>query len=186
MISMTHVWIPLLLSAVLVFIASSLVHMVFKWHNADYLKLGNEDEVRAAIRKTNAGPGYYVIPHCLDMKEMQSPEMQKKFKDGPVGFLTLRQPGLPAMGGHLAKWFALNLLIAAVVACIAATTLPVGAVSGRVFHVTALITFIAYGAGAISDGIWKGEPWKSVAKDLLDALIYAGVTGAAFAWLWPH
>ena len=178
-----HVMMAVILAAVLVFIASSLIHMVFKWHNSDYLALGNEDEVREAIRKTGPGPGQYVIPHCPDMKQMGSPEMQQKFKDGPVGFLTLRQPGPPAMGGHLARWFGLNLLVAAFVAFIACSLTP-GADVHRVFHVAAMITFIAYGAGAISDGIWKGEPWRSVGKDLLDALIYGIVSGIAFAWLW--
>ena len=180
-----HVLMALILAAVLVFIASSLVHMVFKWHNSDYLKLGNEDEVRAAIRKTSPGPGQYVIPHCIDMKEVQSPEMQKKFIEGPVGFVVLRQPGPPTMGGHLAKWFGLNLLVAGAVACILCTTIAPGAGGHRVFHIAVLATFIAYGAGAISDGIWKGEPWKSVFKDLLDALIYGLVSGVAFCWLWP-
>lgn len=179
-----HIWLAVIVAAALVFVASSLIHMVFKWHNADFLKLGNEDEVRDAIGRTRPAPGQYVVPHCVDMKDLQSPDMQKKFVDGPVGFVIVRPSGLPKMGGHLARWFALNLLVAATAACIVAVV-P-GAGSHRIFHVAALITFIAYAGGAVSDGIWKGEPWKSVAKDLLDALIYGVVSGIAFAWLWPH
>lgn len=179
-------WLPLLLAAVLVFIASSLVHMVFKWHQSDYGRLGNEDEVRDAINKGAPAPGQYVVPHCADMKDFKAPEMQKKFIDGPVGLLVLRPNGLPNMGKNLGQWFVLNLLVAAIAAHIAGLTLPAGADGQRVFHITALITFIAYAAGSISDAAWKGHPWKAVAKDLLDALIYAVVSGLAFAWLWPQ
>ena len=102
MISLAQLWIPIVLSAVLVFAASSLIHMVFKWHNPDYRKLANEDEVRAAIRSSSPAPGQYMIPHCIDPKEMQKAEVQQKYKDGPVGFLMLRPAGAPSMGTPLA------------------------------------------------------------------------------------
>lgn len=176
--------LSIVVAAVLVFIASSLVHMAFKWHNADYGKLPDEDAIRAAINRQGLPPGQYTIPHCVEMKEMGSPEMQKKFTDGPVGFLLLRPSGLPRMGPHLGKWFLLNLLVAGFAAHIVASTLSPAAGSLQVFQITALVSFLAYGIGSISDGIWKAQPWKAVAKDLLDALIYAGVSGLAFHWLW--
>ena len=111
--STAHLWLPILVSAIGVFFASSLIHMVIKWHNSDYRKLANEDDVRATLGRGNPSPGQYVVPHCMDMKQMQSPEMQKKFIEGPVGFVIIRPSGLPRMGGHLLKWFLLNLLIAA-------------------------------------------------------------------------
>lgn len=57
MIPLASLWLPIIVAAVLVFVASSLVHMVFKWHNADYLKLANEDEVRDALRESAPAPG---------------------------------------------------------------------------------------------------------------------------------
>ncbi|HUS25108.1 MAG TPA: hypothetical protein VM369_09175 [Candidatus Binatia bacterium] len=184
MIPMTQLWLPLVLSAVLVFIASSVIHMVLKWHNTEYLKLPNEDEVRAALRKAGP-PGQYVVPHCVDMKQMQAPEMQQKYIEGPVAFIMLRKPGMPKMGPALAQWFALNLLVACIAACVAASTLPLGASPARAFHVTGLISFIAYAGGSLSSGIWKGQPWKSVGKELLDAAIFGIAGGAPFALLWP-
>jgi hypothetical protein len=180
-----QIGLPLLVAAVGVFVASSLVHMVFKWHSADYGKLENEDEIRAAIRKAGAQPGQYVLPHCNDMKDLQTPEMLQKFGEGPVGLLLLRPSGAPKMGGSLARWFGLNLVVAAAAAHLGAASLPAGANAHQVFHATALITFVAYACGSVSNGIWKGQPWRSVAKDLLDAFIYGVVSGLAFAWLWP-
>ena len=60
MSGIAQLWLPILSTAALIFIASSLIHMVFKWHNADYKKLANEDDVRAAIRATSPAPGQYV------------------------------------------------------------------------------------------------------------------------------
>jgi hypothetical protein len=185
MIHTAQLWLPILLTAIGVFIASSLIHTVLKWHNSDYRKLGNEDDVRAAISRGAPAPGMYVVPHHLEGPKM-SPELQKKFVEGPIAFIMLRPSGLPRIGPLLAKWFLLNLLVAALVAHVAACAIGAGSPGHTVFHIVALITFLAYGAGAISDGIWYGRPWGAVIKDLLDALIYAIVSGAIFCWLWPH
>ena len=185
MITLTQLWLPIVLGAVFVFIASSLVHMVFKWHNADYRKLPNEDEVRAALRKGSPAPGQYVVPHCLDMKQMQTPEMQQKFTEGPVALMWIRPNGAGSMGKMLGQWFALSLGVAFFTAYVAAHTLAPGTAPMGVLRVTASIAFLAYATGSVSDGIWMGKPWAAVAKDLLDALLYGFATGAAFAWLWP-
>src|SRR5438067_195398 len=95
--SLDQLWIPILLSAALVFVASSLIHMVFKWHNSDYHGFSNEDEVRAVIRKGNPAPGGYIVPYCADPKDMAKPEMVKKFEEGPNAFVSLMKPSKPSM-----------------------------------------------------------------------------------------
>jgi Flp pilus assembly protein TadB len=186
MISLEQLWIPIVLSAVLVFAASALIHMVFKWHNSDYRKLANEDEVRAAIRSSSPAPGQYMIPHCGDPKEMQKPEMLQKFKEGPDGFLTLVRPGAPSMGKPLALWFLLNLIIACAVGYLACHTVPFGVSFLAVCRFVGIVTFLAYAGGSVSHAIWMGKPWNSAAKEVLDAFIYGLVSAVAFGWLWPR
>lgn len=183
---LAQLWIPIILSAVLVFIASSLIHMVFKWHNPDFRKLANEDEVRAALRAGNAAPAQYVIPHCADMKDMKSPEFLKKFEEGPVAMLTLRPSGPPKMGGALGMWFVYTLAIGAIAAYVAQKTLGPEANFLQVCRVVGALSFLAYTGGSVQAGIWMGKPWPSVAKDVLDGVIYAVLTAVTFAWLWPH
>lgn len=185
MISTAQLWLPIVLSAIGVFIASSLIHTVLKWHNADYRRLPNEDDVRLAINRGTPAPGMYVVPHHVEGPKM-SPELERKFVEGPIAFVMLRAPGLPKLGPHLAKWFALNLVIALVVAHLAGHTIGIGLPRHGVFLFTGIVTLLAYGAGSVSDGIWFGRPWSAVVKDLLDALIYGLVTGIIFTWLWPH
>jgi hypothetical protein len=182
---LVQLWLPILATAVLVFVASSLIHMVFKWHNSDYQRLSNEDEVMAAIRAGSAGKGQYVFPYCIDMKKMQDEAMQQKYRQGPVGFLTLVPSGAPKMGGHLIKWFLMNLVIAAVAAAIALQIYGLHADSHSTGHLIGLISLLTYAGGSVQAGIWMGKPWGAVAKDLLDALIYGTVSALTFMWLWP-
>ena len=183
---LTDLCIPIVLSAVLVFVASSLIHMVFKWHNPDFRKLANEDEVRAVLRAGSPAPAQYVIPHCADMKDMKSPELVKKFEEGPVAMLTLRPSGAPKMGGALGMWFVYTLLISAIAAYVSSKVLPSGANFLQGCRVVGALSFLAYAGGSVQAGIWMGKPWPSVAKDVLDGVIYAVLTAVTFAWLWPH
>ena len=45
---------------------------------------------------------------------------------------------------------------------------------------------LAYGVGTLSNGIWKGQPWKIVILEAFDGLIYALLTAGVFGWLWPR
>lgn len=186
MLSLPSLWLPILLSAVFVFVASSLIHMVFKWHNSEYLKLPNEDEVRAAIRKESPGPGQYVLPHCLDMKDMGSEEMKKKYVDGPIGLLTLKASGMPKMGPSLIAWFLFTVVVSLFAGYIGYVTLPAKTHYLTVFRVVGSAAFMAYGLGAIPGAIWMGRPCRAVCKEIVDAIIYALLTAGTFGWLWPR
>jgi hypothetical protein len=186
MISLAQLWLPILVAAIAVFAASSVIHMFVKWHNTDYLKLGNEDDVRAVIRAGHAGTGQYVIPYCSDPKEMQKPEMLQKFKEGPVGFLVLRPPCEPSMGKPLGLWFLLNLVVALLAGYLACRTLAAGSSFLQICRMVGIVTFAAYACGSAQQAIWMGKPWGSAGKEIADALIYAIVSALVFGWLWPR
>lgn len=186
MVSLAQLWLPILLSAIGIFFSSSLVHMVLKWHNSDYFKLPNEEAVRATLRAGNPAPGQYIVPYCKHGPEMNSDEMKAKFAEGPVGMLLLRKPGAPHMGGALGAWFVLCLVVSVFAGYLASVTIAQGADALHVFRVVATIAFLSFAGGAASDAIWMGVPWRATIKYILDALIYGAVSGAVFAWLWPH
>jgi hypothetical protein len=185
MVPITALWMPILLSAVIVFVASSLIHMLLKYHNSDYRKMPDEDKILAALRPANLQPGLYVFPHCTH-KEMKSPAMMEKFKQGPVGFLTIRPSGPVAMGKFLGQWFVFCLVVGTAAACLAGRVLGPGTPYRTVFHVVGLAAFLGYGVGTLSNGIWKGQPWSSVLKEVIDGLIYGLLTAGTFGWLWPR
>jgi hypothetical protein len=182
--SLLQLWLPIVVATALVFIASSILHAVLQWHRPDFRGFSNEDAVRAAIRAGNAAPGQYLVPHLAEMKEMRLPEKRRLFEEGPVAYMTLRPPGVPRMGPLLARWLLLNLAIAIVAAYIAAKTLSPGASFLQVARIVGSIGFVAYAVGPIQEAIWMGKPWRAAGRDVVDAIVYAAVMGAAFGWLW--
>ena len=186
MIDWSHLLLPIALSAVFVFIASSVIHMALRYHNADYQKLPNEDAVCAAIRQGGAAPAQYVFPHCFDHQQMNSPEMAKKFADGPCGVMYIRPAGAVQMGPFLGKWIGYTLLVSAMVAYLARAELHAGAPYLSVFRLVGTTAWFAYAWQGPADSIWKGKPWAVTWKEMFDGLVYALLTAGTFAWLWPR
>ena len=185
MISLLDLWLPILVAAVFVFLASSVIHMALPIHKGDYGKLPGEDKVLEAMRAQSVRPGSYMFPCAGSMKEMGTPEMVEKLNRGPVGFLTVVPSGPIAMGKHLVQWFVFSIAVGVLVAYVAEVGLTRGASSMSVFRLTATAAFLGYALTNVTDSIWKGVCWSITAKFLFDGLVYALVTAAAFAWLWP-
>jgi hypothetical protein len=185
MVPLTALWLPILLSAVFVFIASSIMHMLLPYHRSDYNKLPDEDNILATLRTTSLKPGLYVFPYCTH-KDMKSPAVAEKRKLGPVGFMTVVPSGPPVMAKFLIQWFVFCLVIGFSVAFLAWHTIPFGASYRRVFHVVGIAAFLAYGLGNLSNGIWKGQPWSVTFKEVFDGLIFGLLTAGTFGWLWPR
>jgi hypothetical protein len=186
MVSLGSLWLPILVSAVLVFIASGIIHMVLKYHHRDYTKLPNEDAVRAAIRTGSPPPAQYIIPYCADPKEIEKPEVKQKYLEGPVGVLNLMRPGVPSMGKYLTRWFIFLLVVSLVIAYVAAHAIPAGTRYLDVFRIVGAVGFLAYGAGQIPSAIWMGKPWRVAWKEAFDGLVYGLMTAGTFGWLWPR
>lgn len=184
--ALLSLWLPILLSAVVVFVISSLVHMVIKWHAPDYRRLANEDAVRDAIRAGNPTPGHYMMPYCGDMKEMGSEAIMKKYREGPVGHILLAPNGPPNMGKMLGLWFLWALIVSVVGAFLATQLFGLDPARARAAaKLVGALTFIAHGFGTVIESIWMARSWSSSVKYLLDAALYAVGSGFVFFWLWP-
>ena len=179
--TITTLWQPILLSAVLSFIAGSVIWMFMPWHKKDWGKVADEEGARSALRGLE--PGQYNLPHCNDMAEMNNSDMQQKFKDGPVAFITVIPSGSPVMGPKLAMMFGYNVLVAIVCAYFVSRTAAPDADYLAIFRIAGAVAFVAYGMAYVQESIWFGRPWSGTAKTFLDALIYAVLMGGAFGWL---
>jgi hypothetical protein len=185
MVSLAQLWLPIVLSSVFVFIASSILHMVLKfWHMPDCSGFSNESEVGEAMRKGGASAGLYMIPYCKP-EALKEPATQDKFKQGPVGVIFLRQPGMMNMGVFLGQWFAFCVIVSLFAAFLGIHTMGAGTPYKHVFGVVGISTFMAYALGSVPNAIWWGHPWKSQIKHMIDGAIYAGLTAGTFGWLWP-
>jgi hypothetical protein len=184
MVPLTALWLPILVSAVIVFVASSIMHMLLPYHRSDYHQLPDEDKVMGALRGVGLKRGLYIFPFCTH-KEMKSPAAIEKYKQGPVGFLTILPSGPPAMPKFLIQWFVYCLVIGFFVAYLTGHTVAAGAPYLAVFRVAGTAAFLAYGLGHLSNGIWKGQMWGTTIKEVIDGLVYGLLTAGTFGWLWP-
>jgi hypothetical protein len=185
MVPLAALWLPIVLSAVIVFVASSIMHMVLPYHRSDYKQLPDEDKLRAALRSANLKRGLYVFPFCTH-KDMKSPAMTEKYKEGPVGFLNIMPSGPPAMPKFMALWFIYCLIIGFFTAYLTCHTVAMGANYLVVFRVAGTAAFMSYGLANLANGIWKGQLWSTVIKEVFDGLVYGLLTAGTFGWLWPR
>jgi len=186
MVPLTALWLPILLSAVAVFIASSIVHMVLPLHRGDYKRLPDEEKLLEALRSAGVAPGAYMFPCPEDFKDMGSSEMAEKYTKGPVGMMTVLPNGPPMMAKHLVMWFVYCLVIGFFLAYIAGRTLSAGVDYLAVFRVVGATGFLAYAGAYAADPIWRGASWPTTSKFLFDGLLYGLITAGVFGWLWPQ
>ena len=185
MVALLDLWLPILLSAVLVFVVSSIIHMVVPIHRSDYQKLPGEADLLDAMRGQGVQPGEYVFPCPASMKDMSSPEHLEKLDQGPVGFLTVVPSGPPAMGKSLLQWFLFSILIGVFVGYVGTFSLAPGDGYMDVFRLTGTVAILGYSVTQIPHSIWKGLRWGITCKFIGDGIVYGLVTAGAFAWLWP-
>jgi len=186
MVNLTELWLPILLSAVIVLIASSIIHMVLQYHRSDYKKLPNEEKLLESMRNEGVLPGNYHFPHLMSHKEMSSPEMIEKFKKGPVGIMNVIPNGPPAMPKYLVMWFIFCLVISVFVAYVAGRTLNTGTEYLPVFRIAGTVAFLGYSGSQATDSIWKGQSWSATIRHIIDGLVYGLLTAGIFGWLWPR
>jgi hypothetical protein len=183
-VPLTSLWLPILLAAVVVFIVSSLIHTVLKWHANDFRPLPNEDAVMAELRRSGVGPGDYVVPHAASMEQMKEPAYQEKVKAGPVAFISVGRNEL-GMGRQLALWFLYSVVVSVMAGYVTGRALGFGADYLQVFRFTGVTALAAYSVALAQQAIWYARSWNSTLKSMADGLIYALLTAGVFGWLWP-
>lgn len=186
MVSLSALWMPILVSAVLVFVASFLAWVVSPHHKSDWKQLPDEESVRAAMNQEKLAPGQYIVPYAADQKAMQDEAYLKKSSEGPVGILTLREPGPPTMGKPIAMSFIYYIVISTAVAYVAGRTLAPGTDYMRVFQVAGTVAMLTYSGAFFQAAIWFGRPWVPTLKEVGDGIVYGLLTAGAFGWLWPQ
>jgi hypothetical protein len=179
-------WLPILLSSVIVFVVSSIIHMALPWHKSDYPKVPNEDRVMDALRPLAIPPGDYMIPRPSSREDMRSPEFAEKIRKGPVMILTVVPSGPMSMGRNLVLWFLYCVVVGLLAAYVAGRALPVGAAYLRVFQFVGVTAFVGYSVALWQMSIWYRRAWSATIKATVDGLIYALLTAGTFGWLWPR
>ena len=185
MTGLKALWIPILLSAVIVFIASSIIHMLSGWHKNDFKPMPNEDKVRDALRPFSLPPGDYFIPRPGSTADLRSPEFLEKVKKGPVLVATVMKSEMTPMGRNLGLWFAYCVVVSKLAAYIVGRVLPPGTEYMEVFQMVSATAFMGYAVALWQMSIWYQRSWATTLRATVDGAVYALLTAGTFGWLWP-
>lgn len=186
MVPLTALWLPILVAAVIVFIASSIIHMAPLWHRTDYPAVPNQDQVMDALRPMNIPPGDYMIPRARDMAQMKTPEFTEKLKRGPVLIMTVMDEFAFTMGRTLTLWFLYCVVVSFFAAYITGRALGPGTDYLEVFRFAGATAFIGYACALWPISIWYKRAWSLTIKGTVDGFIYGLLTAGTFGWLWPQ
>ncbi len=185
MVPITALWLPVLLSAVLVFVVSSVIHMFTPWHKGDVRGVPGEEDVMAAVRRAKVSPGDYVLPYAGSMEAMKDPAYQARLQAGPALFLTVWQ-GTTNMGPQLIGWFVYSIVVSVFAGYLAGAALPAGAAYLDVFRFAGTTAFAGYALALPQNSIWWKRGWGFTVRSMIDGLVYGCLTAGAFGWLWPR
>jgi hypothetical protein len=185
MVPIASLWLPILLAAVLVFVASSVIHMVLKYHRNDFRALPDEAAVADALRPLSIPPGDYAMPYAGSTDAMKSPEYAAKLEKGPVAFMTVLPSGAWSMGSSLAQWFVYCVVVGVFAAYVTGRAVPAGGAYLDVFRFAGTTAFAGYALALAQHPIWYKRAWSTTLKSMFDGLVYALLTAGAFGWLWP-
>lgn len=185
MVALASLWLPILLSAVLVFVVSAIVHTVMPWHHSDFAAVPNQDGVMAAMRPFAIPPGDYLMPKPASTAEMKSPEYLEKHRQGPVVVMTVLPGGDFSMTGSLIQWFFYCVVVSVFAAYIASRALGPAAEYLRVFQLAGATAFAGYSLALVQQSIWFKKRWSTTLKSMADGLLYGLLTAGVMGWMWP-
>ena len=186
MVDVISLWLPILLSAVGVFVTSSIIHMLIPYHKNDFSKVPSEDEVMDSLRKHAIPPGDYFVPWAGSSEGMKSEEYKKKITQGPVVIMTVMENGMPKMTKNLVQWFCYSVIVSIFAGYVASRAVSIDSHYLSVFRFAGVTAFAGYSLALLQNSIWYKRNWCATLRSMFDGLVYALVTAGVFGWLWPR
>ena len=178
-------WLPILLSAGAVWIVSTILSVPFLHHQNDFINLPREDAFMDYLRSSGIKPGNYLFPDFRTRAATETTRVQTALTEGPVGHLQVWKTPL-TMSGKLGGSLMVYLVVSTLIAYLTRVAIPGPASHAKVFQIAATGGILAYCFAFIPSSLWWGSYKRTIAANIADGLIYAVITGAIFAWRWPH
>lgn len=190
---LSHLWFPIVTSAVAVWIASALAWMLVGHHKGEWKQVPNEDEFIATIRRLGIPPGSYGFPEFRRLEGMSKEEKRGKWEEmqkSPIGLLRVWGP--IRMGRSMLLTFVVLLVTSVLIGYLGWNALPHGTALGesrpeftKTMQITGTAGILAYCVAGLPNDIWFQRSRREIAACLLDGVVFGLITGAVFAWLWP-
>ncbi len=175
-----QLWLPILITGVVLFFASFVAWTVLPHHEVDFSPLPDEDKLMETVKSLNLTPGSYMFPH-MTHAQAKDPEKIAKYTSGPRGTLVVWE--MPNMGKNLLLTFVYFLLIALVTAYIAWEALQGQTVTFlKAFQIVGAIGVLTFASSGQLNAVWF--PRRTL-MDFFDGIIYGVLMGLVFALCWP-
>jgi hypothetical protein len=180
---LAHLWLPILISAGVVWVASAVIWMAMPHHKDDFDTLPNETEFINTIKGWGIPPGNYGFPNFRDCKR-DDPEMKKKLEEGPLGILNVWPPQ-KGMGMNMMLSFLVYLIVSLLIGYLGWEALGPAKTFAKVFQIIGTAGVLSYSFAFIPSGIWFCQKRKALMMNVLDGIVLGLLTGLIFASLWP-
>ncbi|GAB4549309.1 MAG: hypothetical protein Tsb0013_10460 [Phycisphaerales bacterium] len=186
MVPILDLWLPIVLSTVIVFIASAVAWMAIpKWHQPDLKVLPDEATFAGDLGRHELAPGQYMWPNCGSSEEMKSDEFKRRWAEGPWGLLRVAGTR-PSFGVNLVVTFVYFLVVSVVVGFLASRAFGSGAGYYEVFGFCFLASALAHCTMNLPNSMFLMEPRRWMLTNLIDGFVFAMLTAGTFAGLWPE
>ncbi|MBL8890064.1 MAG: hypothetical protein JNL67_08805 [Planctomycetaceae bacterium] len=175
-----QLWLPILITGVVLFFASFVAWTVLPHHESDFSPLPNEDKLMEAIKLQNVAPGAYMFPY-MTHAQAKDPEKISKYTSGPRGNVFVWD--MPNMGKNLLRTLVYFLLIAAITAYISWEALQGQTVTFlKAFQIVGAIGVLTFASSGQLNAIWF--PRRTL-MDFVDGIVYGVLMGLVFGLCWP-
>lgn len=184
---LTHLWLPILLSAAAVWFISALCWMAIGHHNKDTQGLPNEDAFINFIKTQGIKPGNYGFPDfqkCKTLtKEERAAQVEAMRGGAPMGLLNVWAPF--NMARNMILTFVTCLVVSVLIAYLGAAAMGWNQPFAKVFQVTGTAGILAYCFASIPNDIWFQKSPRAMLTCFIDGAVFGLATGAIFAAMWP-
>ncbi len=180
---LAHLWLPIVLSAAAVWVASAVVWMAMPHHKKDWTALPDEAAFYRAFEALKLPPGNYGFPDCKDKAKRNDPEVKRRWEAGEMGLVSVW--GKMSMGRNMIVTFLIYVVVSFLVAYLGAAVVKPGTDFASAFKVLGTAGVLAYAFGAAPHSVWMGAYPRAILMCIIDGIVYGLITGAIFAAMWP-
>ena len=176
--------IPILLSAIAVFVISLAGRLLIGHHKADWNELPEEGDTMEFLRKSGIKPGCYIFP-LVHSKEHRTDELkEQRLEAGPWGTIHV-WTSQGNLGSRLLQTFTFHLVASFFIAYLGTLAIEPGAGFLKAFQVTGTAGILAYAFGGVPNAIWFSRHVRPAVLDVVDGICFGLITGVVFGLLWP-
>lgn len=174
-------WLPIVISTIVLFFASFIARTILPHHRAGWHKLDHEPAFMNQLQEMNIPPGSYVFPYAETRQQSSQETFLKTYAKGPRGTINIHT--IPNLGLNLFCTFIFFLITVTLIAYIAQQAFAGWSDESeitflKVFQIVGTISVLTYSSSTILSSISSKRPFL---MEVIDGIAYGLIVGVIFA-----